>query len=117
MLRIGKHFVLTRAAAPLSSRLDRPNGGQENQRIRDRGQARLAHTCDSISESLKGHLCLRYRRLSARGAAGYDCGRAQVQLVLLVYLDEMVPCVREPSAWRGEQPAFAGRRVTSWTLK
>jgi hypothetical protein len=43
------------------------------------------------------HLCLRLRHLSTRGAAGYDCGRAQVRLVLLVYLDEMVPC--EPG-WR-----------------
>jgi hypothetical protein len=64
-IRIGNHFVPTRAAAPLSSRLNRPNDSQESLRIRQRGQARFAHTCDSFSESLKRHLCLRHRHLSA----------------------------------------------------
>ena len=59
-IRIGNHFVPTRAAAPLSSRLNRPNDSQESLRIRQRGQARFAHTCDSFSESLK-----RHRHLSA----------------------------------------------------
>jgi hypothetical protein len=44
------------AAAPLSSTVNRPNGSQENQRIRGGGQSRLAHTCDSLSESLRRHL-------------------------------------------------------------
>ena len=52
-IRISNHFVPTRAAASLSSRLNRLDGSQESQRIRDGGQARLAHTCDSFSESLK----------------------------------------------------------------
>jgi hypothetical protein len=49
-----------------------PDRSQESQRIRDDGQARLAHTCDSFSESLMRHLCLRFRRLSAGDAAGYE---------------------------------------------
>jgi len=96
-IRIGNHFVPTRAAASLSNL--RNQGWMTARKVSAfvmAGQGRLTHTWDSLSESLKRHLCRRYRPLWARGAAGYDCGRAQVQLVLLVYLDEMVPCAREP---------------------
>jgi hypothetical protein len=110
---ISNRFVFTRAAAPLSSRLDRPNGSWKSQRIPDCGQVRLVHTSDSFSESSMRHLCVRHRRLSARGAAAYDCGRAQLQLVLLVYLDEMVPC--EPGARRSWANSL--RRARPWASR
>jgi hypothetical protein len=55
ILPISNHFVLTRAAASLSSQR-KPDRSQESQRIREGRQVRLAHTCDSFSESLMRHL-------------------------------------------------------------
>jgi hypothetical protein len=51
---ISNRFVFTRAAAPLSNpRITGLDDNQENQRIPDQGQARLAHTSDSLLESLQ----------------------------------------------------------------
>jgi hypothetical protein len=73
---------------------------------------RLAHTCDSLSESLRCHLCRRHRHLSVHSTVG--C-KSVDEFVLLAYLDEMVRCVRKPRSLLRAGIRF--RRAALWASK
>jgi len=90
-IRIGNHFVPTRAAASLSNL--RNQGWMTARKVSAfvmAGQGRLTHTWDSLSESLKGHLCLRHRPLLGAWRSGiWTVG---------------VPRVSSSFGWRGAAP-------------